>query len=169
MDADPQSTVDEYLTRIARKAWPNASVTVRIESNGSKYYQLEVPGEKPLVLGNVFGPARVMLRAVVFEHLPPEANRAHFTLDVRVIDDAKKPGEADLARASQIGASLRDESSSRADAVLAGKLLVLGTGGGAFTLEDIRALRRHGSAKGAQGNGYEQLADALARWTDFGD
>jgi hypothetical protein len=168
MNTDPRSTVDAYLTRIARKAWPNASVTVRLESSDSKYYQLEVPGEKPFVLGNVFGPARMMLRAIVLDHLPPEANRAHFIFDVPVIDDARKPGIEDLARATQIGVSLRDESSSRADAELAGKLLALGVGGGAFTIEDILSLRKHGIAKGSQRSDYEQLADALVYWCDIG-
>src|SRR5690349_5577699 len=111
MSMDPRSTVDDYLTRIARKAWPNASVTVRPESNDSKYYQLDIPGESPFRLGNVFGPARATLRAIVFEHLPPEANRAEFIFDVRTIDDARRPGADDLARATQIGVSLRDESS----------------------------------------------------------
>lgn len=86
---------------------------------------------------------------------------------MRVIDDARKPGDDDLARASRIGISLKDESSSRADAVLAGKLLALGMGGGAFTIEDILLLRKHGIAKGPQRRDYEQLADALAYWCDL--
>ena len=169
MSNNPQSSVDHYLSRIARKAWPNASVTAHLESNGSKYFQLEVPGERPFVLGSVFGAARATLRAVVYEHLPPDANRAEFTLDMRVIDDAKKPDAEDMARASQIGASLSEDSNSRADAILAGKLLALGRSGGAFTLGDLYALRKHGAAKGAQGQDYDQLATAIARWCDFED
>ena len=167
MTNDPR-TIDDYLTRIARKAWPNASVTVRHESEDAKDYQLEVPGEKPFMLGTLFGPARAMLRAIVYEHLPPEANRVEFTFDVRVISDERKPGEEDLARATRVGIALRDESSTRADAVLAGKLLALGVGGGAFTLEDIRALRKYAAKKGQASKDYEQLADALARWCDLG-
>ena len=81
MNKDPRRIVDEYLTRIARKAWPSASVTVSRDSDDSKDYRLEVPGEKPFLLGSVFGPARAMLRAIVYEHLPPEANRAEFTFE----------------------------------------------------------------------------------------
>ena len=169
MNKDPRRIVDEYLTRIARKAWPSASVTVSRDSDDSKDYRLEVPGEKPFLLGSVFGPARAMLRAIVYEHLPPEANRAEFTFEARVISDERKPGAEDLNRAIHIGKALRDESSSRADAVLAGKLLAIAVGGGAFTLEDIRALRRHGTAKGQDRADYDQLADALAYWCDLGD
>jgi hypothetical protein len=169
MSSNPQSGVDHYLSRIARKAWPNASVTVHPESNGSKYFQLEVPGEKPFVLGNVFGAARATLRSVVYEHLPPDANRAEFTLDVRFIDDAKKPGAEELVLATQIGASLSEKSSSRADAILAGKLLALGVGGSAFTMRDVYSLRKHAAEKGEQAQDYEQLAKAIARWCDYED
>lgn len=169
MSKNPGRVVDDYLTRIARKAWPDALVTVRHESDDSKDYQLEVPGEKPFILGTVFGPARAMLRAIVFEHLPPEANRAEFTFEVRRISDERKPSAEDMARAIRVGKALRDESTSRADAVLAGKLLAIATGGGAITLEDIRALRRHGTAKGEERTDYDQLADALAYWCDLGD
>jgi hypothetical protein len=160
----PRSSVDDYLTRIARQAWPTSSVTVRTESNGSKTYTLHVPDEKPCVIGNAFGPAKALLRAIVFQHLPPEANRAAFTFEMRVIDDARKPPGEDLARASRIGASLVERSTSRSDAVLAGKLLQLGLGGGAFTLEDVRVLRRLAEVEGERGDDFKQLADAIARW-----
>lgn len=169
MSSNPQSGVDHYLSRIARQAWPNASVSVHSEPNGSKFFQLEIPGEKPFVLGNVFGPARAMLRAIVYEHLPPEADRAAFTFDMRVIDDAKKPGAEEMELARQIGAYLSEKSSSRADAILAGKLLALGAGGGGFTLGDIYSLRKHGAEKGAEGQSYEQVAKAIARWCDYED
>lgn len=169
MNKDPRAVVDDYLTNIARKAWPRASVTVHHETDGSKAYQLEVPGETPFRLGKVFGAARMTLRAVVFEHLPPEANRDEFMLDVRVISDERKPGVEDLERALRVGKTLRDESSSRSDAVLAGKLLALSVGGAAFTVEDVRALRRWGTAKGPGRADYDQLADALAYWCDLGD
>jgi hypothetical protein len=169
MSSNPQSGVDHYLSRIARQAWPNASVSVHPEPNGSKYFQLEVPGEKPFILGNVFGAARAMLRAIVYEHLPPDANRAAFTFEMRVIDDAKRPGPADMALATQIGASLAEKSSSRADAILAGKLLALGAGGSAFTLGDVYALRKLGAERGKETDDYQQVAKAIARWCDFED
>jgi hypothetical protein len=161
---DPRSSVDDYLTRIARQAWPTSSVTVQTESNGSKTYTLHVPDEKPFFLGNAFGPAKMLLRAIVFEHLPPEANRAAFTFEMRVIDDALKPAGEDLARAGRIGALLVEKSTSRSDAVLAGKLLQLGLGGGAFSLEEVRVLRKRGESEGERGDDFSKLADAIARW-----
>ncbi len=169
MSNDPRRALDDYLTRTAQKAWPSASVTVRRESDESKDYRLEIPGEDPFLLGTAFGPARALLRAIVHEHLPPHANRAAFIFETRVISDARRPDAEGLARATRVAIALRDESSSRADAVLAGKLLALGVGGGAFTLEDIRALRRYGAAKGETRRDYEQLADALAYWCDLGE
>jgi hypothetical protein len=168
MSTDSRRIVDDYLTRIARKAWPSALVTVPQDSGDTKDYQLEVPGEKPFVLGTVFGPARTMLRAIVFEHLPPEANRAEFTLDVRVVSDERKPGPQDMERALRVGKALRDESKNRADAVLAGKLLAISGAGGAITLADIHSLRKLAASKGQAGTDYEQLAVALAHWCDLG-
>jgi hypothetical protein len=121
------------------------------------------------MLGTVFGPARATLRAIVFEHLPPEANRAEFTFEVRTISDERKPRAEDMNRAARIGKALRDESKSRHDAVLAGKLLAIAVGGGAFTLDDIRSLRSHATVKGQDRADYDQLADALAYWCDLGD
>ena len=66
---------------------------VRQEPDGSKYYQLEVPGEKPFVLGTVFGPARATLRAIVSEHLPSHAARTDLIFfEPREISDDRKPG-----------------------------------------------------------------------------
>lgn len=169
MKNDQQRIVDDYLTRTARKAWPNASVTVCQDADASKDYQLEVPGEKPFVLGTVFGPARAMLRAIVSEHLPSQAARSELIFEPRVIRDERKPSAEDLNRAVHIATVLRDESNIRTDAVLAGKLITLAAGGAAFTLDDIRALRRFGATKGPERSEYDQLADALAYWCDLGD
>lgn len=168
MTQEPRNVVDDYLTRTARNAWPSSSVRVRFESDDVKTYLLEIPGETPFVLGTAFGPARASLRAIVFEHLPPEANRSQFTFESRVIDDARRPSAEDLNRAARIGAALRDESSSRADAVLAGKLLELASPG-SFTLEDVRALRSHGAKGRPDRADYEQIADAIGYWCDLGD
>jgi hypothetical protein len=168
MNSDPRRVVDDYLSRTARKAWPTAAVTVRYESDDSKSYYLEVPGEDPFLLGTVFGAARAMLRGIVSEHLPPEANRAEFIFEPRVISEANRPNADDLACAARVGIALQNQSSRRADAVLAGKLLALSMDGASFTPEEIQSLRKHGADKGKARRDYEQVADALARWCDLG-
>lgn len=170
MSSDQRRVIDDYLTRTARKAWPLSSVTVRQEPDGSKFYQLEVPGEKPFILGTVFGPARATLRAIVSEHLPSRAARTELIFfEPREISDDRKPGAEDLNRAAHIATVLRDKSNSRTESVLAGKLMMLAVGGAAFTLEDVRALRRIGATKAHERAEYDQLADAIAYWCDLGD
>jgi hypothetical protein len=73
-----QRVTDERLTRLARKAWPYATVTVALIPEGAGHrsdYQLERPGIEVVALGTLYDNAKLKLQPMVKARLNTVALR----------------------------------------------------------------------------------------------